>query len=64
MFVLIHLSGLVSYKYPYLGPVAAGELDEGEGKKDLFIRVPFKYLTKKPVFARKNNRRKQRIYRR
>lgn len=64
MCVMIHLSGLESYGFPYLGPVAAGDMDEGEGEKDFIIRAPFKFLTKRPVFARDDNRHKQRIKRR
>lgn len=61
MCVLIHLSGLVSYSFPYLGPVAGGEINRAERGKDFIIRAPLKYLTSRPVFARKDNRRKQRI---
>ena len=61
MCVLIHLSGLISYSFPYLGPVAGGEINRAERGRDFIIRAPFKYLTSRPVFARKDNRRKQRI---
>lgn len=62
MCVLIHLSGLSSYGFPYLGPVAAGDMGQGEGEKDFIFRAPFKFLTRRPVFAKDSNRRKQRVY--
>lgn len=61
MCVLMHLSGLISYSFPYLGPMAGGEINRAEREKDFIIRAPFKYLDKRPVFARKDNRRKQRV---
>jgi spore germination protein len=63
LLVMIHLSGLVSYGFPYLGPIAAGDMDEGEGEKDFIIRAPSKFLTKRPIFANDSNRCKQRVRR-
>lgn len=57
--VMVHLSGLKSYGFPYLGPVAAGELNDSEDKKDFIWRAPTKYLTKRPVFSKESNRRKK-----
>lgn len=54
--VLIHLSGIKSFGFPYFGYVAASEADDKEKNKDFILRMPYKYLTKRPVFSRNSNR--------
>lgn len=56
--VMLHLSGLESYGFPYLGPVAAGELNGGADRKDFILRAPYQFLTKRPIFSTASNRRK------
>ena len=61
LLVLIHLSGLKSYGFPYFGPVAAAELNDNEDSRDFILRMPYKYLTKRPVFSRESNRKRLRV---
>lgn len=56
--ILLHLSGLKSYGFPYLGPVAAAELNGNYDKKDFIFRVPFRKLIKRPIFSTESNRRR------
>lgn len=58
MLIMLHLSGLTSFGFPYLGPMAAGELNDNEDKKDFALRIPYRYLTRRPVFSNQNNRRR------
>lgn len=55
---MLHLSGLKSYGFPYLGPVAAAELNGREDEKDFILRAPYQFLTKRPIFSIASNRRK------
>lgn len=52
--VVAHLSGLTSFQIPYLTPYVGRELDREEG--DTILRKPFYKMTKRPVYANKNNR--------
>ena len=61
LLVLIHLSGLKSYGFPYFTPVAGNELNDNEGSLDFIYRMPYKYLTKRPIYARDSNRRRLRV---
>lgn len=58
--IVIHLSGLKSYGFPYLGPVAAGELNNNQDERDFLIRLPYMHMKKRPIFARKSNRTRYR----
>ena len=61
LLIMLHLSGLKSYGFPYLGPVAAAEINENEDMKDFIVRMPYRYLKKRPVFAREKNRTKLKL---
>ena len=52
IFTLIHLASLKSFKYPYLMPFAAGELNGYHELKDSLFRFPLFSLKKRPFFAR------------
>lgn len=52
MMVLIHLSKLRSFGLPYLTPFVGNELFKGDGKKDAIVRFPLRFLKKRPVYAR------------
>lgn len=54
--VLAHLSGLKSFNFPYLGPVAAGELASDEDKKDLFVRWPLKRIKEKSLWQKRGKK--------
>ena len=56
LIILLHMSSLESYGFPYLGPVAGSEVNQDRDLKDFIIRMPYKYMTQRPVFAQKNNR--------
>lgn len=54
--VLIHLSKLRSFGMPYLMPFVAAEMNDYEDERDSIIRLPFKQLTKRPIFSRKKQK--------
>lgn len=56
--IMLHLSGLKSYGFPYLGPVAAAELNGRADEKDFILRAPYQFLTRRPIFSVWSNRRK------
>lgn len=56
--ILIHLSSLKSYGFPFMGPVAAGELNNQNDQKDMVFRMPYMHMQKRSIFARSSNRRK------
>lgn len=61
LFILVHLSGIKSFGFPYFGYVAASEDDDKERNRDFVFRMPYKYLTRRPVFARRSNRRRLKV---
>ncbi len=61
LLIFVNLSKIDSFGFPYLGPLAAEELNEEETKKDFVFRAPFKYLTKRTAFGNPANRRKLRF---
>ncbi len=58
MAVLIHLSKLKSFGVPYLMPFVGAELNNYEDEYDSIFRYPLRKLTKRPIFANKNERTK------
>ena len=50
LLILLHLSGLKSFGFPYLG--------SGMDKNDFILRLPYGFLTKRPVFSEEENRTK------
>ena len=59
--VLIHLSHLKSFGVPYLMPYVAADLNDYEDERDFLWRQPLRLLWKRPIYAKKNNRRKLRM---
>lgn len=59
--VVIHLSGLESFGIPYLVPYGASGLNPDEDFKDSAIRHPLFTMKKRPLFTRKNARRRMRF---
>ena len=51
--VLSHLAGLKSFGIPYLSPFAAQNKEGYSGERDSFIRFPLPFLTRRPVYDRK-----------
>lgn len=49
--ILVHLSKLGSYHFPYLYPIVSGELNEDADQKDLWIRYPLRWLKKKSFYT-------------
>lgn len=48
-----HLAGLKSFGIPYLSPFAAQREAGYRGERDSIVRVPFRFLTQRPLYARK-----------
>lgn len=57
--ILIHLAGVKSFGVSYLSPFS-GSGKAGE-RKDALLRAPLDLLRQRPIFARKENRRKLRM---
>ena len=60
LWVLIHLSHLNSFGIPYLMPYVASDLNGYADEKDALLRFPFRMITRRPVFARRDARVKLR----
>lgn len=58
--VLIHLSGLESFHFPYLAPQAASEINRMNDKKDFIFRYPTARLKYRNMFSTPKNKRKLR----
>lgn len=54
--VCIHLASLKSFGIPYLMPFVAVKADESMDYQDGLIRRPLFKMTKRPIFAQKNQR--------
>jgi len=51
---LIHLASLNSFKFPYLMPFAAAEMNNYQELKDSIFRLPLSTFKKRPFFARRS----------
>lgn len=56
--VLVHLAGLNSFHFPYLGPEAAGEINKLYDRKDFLVKYPAKKLKFRNMFSTPDNRQK------
>lgn len=56
--VMIHLSRLKSFGIPYLMPFSGGDLNKREDERDALIRLPLKWLKKRPIYASRDQRTK------
>lgn len=54
--LLFHLSQLESFGIPYMLPSVCGENLNYDDKKDHYVRYPFTYMRKRPVFTREGRR--------
>lgn len=54
--LMIHLGGLKSFGMPYLLPFAASGINDGTDTKDAIVRLPLKFLNRRPVFSKKKER--------
>lgn len=61
LMVLIHLSHLKSFGIPYLMPFVGADLNDYEDERDLLVRQPIDKIQMRPIYARRNQRRKLRI---
>lgn len=50
--VLIHLSHLESFGIPYLAPFVGADLNGYRDERDTFLRLPLKFLKKRPVYTK------------
>ena len=51
-----HLAGLKSFGIPYLTPFAARIKAGYRGERDSVIRAPFRFLTRRPLYAQKDQK--------
>lgn len=56
--VLVHLTKLKSFGFPYLTPFVGAELNDDEDQKDAIVRFPLRMLWSRPIFARRSQRMK------
>lgn len=59
--VLIHLSHLKSFGIPYLMPFVGADLNDYEDERDFLWRFPLRRLTMRPIYAKRESRRKLRM---
>ena len=52
LIILIHLSSLKSFGFPYLYPFVSSNLNDYSDLKDTVVRPPLFWMKKKPIFAR------------
>lgn len=60
--LLVHLAGLKSFGVSYLTPFGGEVLKNTQGLKDGLVRFPARRMTRRPVFARKGNRRRLKMW--
>ncbi|MCD8120141.1 MAG: spore germination protein [Lachnospiraceae bacterium] len=56
--ILVHLSKLGSYHFPYLYPIVSAELNGDADQKDLWIRFPLRWLVRKSFYSQKSVHRR------
>ena len=61
LFVLIHLAHLKSFGIPYLMPFVGADLTDYEDEGDFLWRWPIRKLTKRPIYARREERVKLKL---
>lgn len=61
LFVLIHLAHLKSFGIPYLMPFVGADLTDYEDERDFLWRWPIRKLTKRPIYARREERVKLKL---
>lgn len=54
--LILHLASLKSFGIPYLVPFASAEINDFFDLRDSMIRFPLKYLWKRPMYARRQQR--------
>lgn len=54
--IVSHLSRMESFKFPFLMPMASGDINGNEDKKDLLIRFPLHLLKKKKIYVKPEER--------
>lgn len=57
--IISHLSRMESFKFPYLMPVAAMEINDYEDAKDSVLRFPLYKLRKKSIYAKPGSRKEK-----
>jgi spore germination protein len=58
LLVLVHLSRLKSFGIPYLMPFVGADLTGYEDERDSVLRYPLRKMTMRPIYARRNARKK------
>ena len=61
LFVLIHLAHLKSFGIPYLMPFVGADLTDYEDERDFLWRLPIRKLTKRPIYAKRDERVKLKL---
>ncbi len=60
LLILTHLVSLKSFGVPYMYPFVSGEVNEYTDLKDSVVRAPMKKMSKRPLFARNQQKRRSR----
>ncbi len=60
LLIVTHLSALKSFGVPYLFPYVAGEINDYTDFKDSIVRMPLKKMEKRPLFAKRSQKRRSR----
>jgi spore germination protein len=55
----VHLTSLESFGIPYLMPMVAGTVNDGNDYQDFFIRSPIRKMKNRPIFTNKQNQRRE-----
>lgn len=59
--IFIHLSGLKSYGFPYLGPMASGDINNYQDEKDFIFRFPYMHMQYRSIFSSPANKKRFRL---
>lgn len=62
--ILAHLARLKSFGISYLMPFSGKDVNEGGESRDSILRAPLYKMNRRPIFARRQNRRRMRAERR
>ena len=54
--ILIHLSKLKSFGYPYMMPFVGADAGDYEEEGDSIVRMPLRMIRKRPIIAQKDER--------
>ena len=62
LLIMTHLVTLQSFDIPYLSPYVSGEINSYSDWKDALVRMPLFMQKERPIFAKRNQRTRLRVY--